>query len=52
MQGDAAIAIGGARQEGVCKLACQFIGGIEAAFGLPEDIEGDGRGLRLFESRP
>jgi hypothetical protein len=49
MQGDAAIAIGGARPEGVGKLARQFVGGIEAAFGLPEDIEGNRRWPLLFE---
>lgn len=43
MQCHAAIAIGGTRKQGTRELAFEFLGAVEAAFGLAQDVQGDGR---------
>src|SRR5262249_62066199 len=49
VQGDAAIAIGGARKEGASELALELLGGIQTPFGLPKHMQGNRRSKLLFE---
>ena len=49
VQGDAAIAIRGARKERLRKLAGQFLRGVEPALGLPQDVERNRRVALVFE---
>src|SRR5258705_10864915 len=46
---DAAIAVGGAREEGASDLALELLGGIQAPFGLSQHMQGDGGSKPLFE---
>jgi hypothetical protein len=41
VEGDAAIAVGGAGKQGSRKLLLEFLRRLESAFGLTEDVEGN-----------
>ena len=49
VQGDAAIAIGDAREEGARELALELLGRIQPPFGLPQHVQGNRGGKLLFE---
>src|SRR5712664_763485 len=49
VQRDAAIAIGGAREEGASERALELLGGIQTPFGLSQHLQGDGGSKPLLE---